>query len=254
MVFFVLMSNWSFTVISIQACLNLQPASRQILVTLFLIFSGCAAAGENVTYKYTLNGNLCKPEGSGPFPAVIFNHGGAGTIIGGAPEETCAALAKAGFVGFSPIRRPTRPLSGHLDDVNEAVDYMKGLPFVNANRIGIMGFSRGGMLTYQAAARSRDFKAVVIMAVAVNRALNLNEAASISAPVLILVTENDTGSRRTRGMNTFEGTLQLMQAFKAAGKNARLIVYPPFSNDGHTLFFSVGSYWPDVIKFFKQHL
>jgi len=113
--------------------------------------------------------NLCRPDGNGPFPAVIYNHGGLGTTIGGASSETCAALAKAGYVGFSPIRRPTKPLSGHLEDVMAAVNYLKGRTFVDNSRIGIMRFSRGGMLTYQAAARSNDFKAVVIMATAMGR-------------------------------------------------------------------------------------
>ena len=112
------------------------------------MLSGCVASGQKAIYSegdFTLSGSLCKPQGRGPFPAVVFNHGGAGPIIGGAPEETCVALGKAGFVGFSPIRRLDRPLFGHLDAVNDAVDYVKNLPYVQSSRIGVMGFSRGGV-------------------------------------------------------------------------------------------------------------
>ena len=227
------------------------------IITLIVMLSGCVASGQKAIYSegdFTLSGSLCKPQGRGPFPAVVFNHGGVGPIIGGAPEETCAALAKAGFVGFSPIRRLDRPLFGHLDDVNDAVDYVKSLPYVQSTRIGVMGFSRGGLLTYQVAVQRRDFRAVVIMASAVHPSLNLSQAGAISAPVLVLVSENDTGSRRTRGRNTLKTTQQLFRALKEADKDATLIVYPAYGDDGHTLFFSVGSYWTDVIAFLHTHL
>lgn len=230
------------------------------MVAVFFSLQTCATAGSFVTYssgEYTLKGHLCRPDGNGPFPAVIYNHGGLGTTIGGAPSETCAALAKAGYVGFSPIRRPTKPLSGHLEDVMAAVNYLKGRTFIDSSKIGIMGFSRGGMLTYQAAARSKDFKAVVIMATAMGRGgrgLDLHDADSINVPVLALVAENDTGSHRTQGMNTVEGTKKLSRALEEAGKDVKLIVYPPYGSDGHTFFFSVGDYWPDIINFLKKHL
>ena len=118
---------------------------------LIVILLGCVASSEKVIYsagESTLSGSLCKPDGTGPFPVVVYNHGGAGPIIGGAPEETCTALAEAGFVGFSPIRRLTRSLYGHLDDVNNAVDYVKSLPYVQHSRIGLIGFSRGAMLFF----------------------------------------------------------------------------------------------------------
>ena len=230
------------------------------LVAVSVLLFACGAKGSSIIYstkEYELKAQLCRPAGNGPFPAVIYNHGGLGTTIGGAPSETCTALAKEGYVGFSPIRRPTRPLSGHLDDVMAGVDYLKGHPYVDRERIGIMGFSRGGMLTYQAAARRKDFKAVVIMATAMGpggRGLDLREVDSIDASLLLLVAENDTGSFRTRDTNTLEGTKTLTRALEAAGKDAKLIIYPPYGSDGHTLFFSVGKYWPDIVEFLKKHL
>ncbi len=231
---------------------------RILLASLLCVFlASCVAGGKRVAYSpadASLRGSLCKPEGPGPFPAIVYNHGGLGDIIGGAPDETCAALAKAGFVGFSPIRRLTRPLHGHMDDVNAGIDYVKRLAYVAPGRLGIMGFSRGGMLTYRAATQRTDLKAVVIMAAAVHRFLDLGLASSVSAPVLVLVAENDTGSRTTLGRNTLEGTKRLASALKEAGKDARLIIYPPYGGDGHQLFFAIGSYWPDVLAFFRRHL
>jgi dienelactone hydrolase len=229
------------------------------IVGISLLVSGCAATGNYVTYRsdeIALKGDLCKPDGNGLFPAVIYNHGGAGAVEG-APDRTCEALAQEGYVGFSPIRRATRRLDGHLDDVMAAVKYVQGLPFVDPQRIGMIGFSRGGLLTFQAAARMNAFKAIVIMAPAVGRGrlgLDLRDAALIQAPVLLMVAENDTGSERTLGQNTLEETKSMNRALEAAGKDVRLIVYPPFGGDGHTLFFELGAYWPDAVKFLRSHL
>ena len=204
---------------------------------------------------HRLQGTVCLPGGNGPFPAVIYHHGGAGRRVGGAPEDTCTALASAGFVGLAVIRRPTRPLTGHLDDADAAVDYAKQLPSVDPQRIGVIGFSRGGLLAWQQAVSRRDLAAVVIMAVAVNPELDLDDTARINAPVLILVAKNDTGSKYTRNRDTARFTRRLVSALRQAGRKVRSIVYPPFQPEGHTLFFRVRpEYFSDVVQFLKSNL
>ncbi len=204
---------------------------------------------------YKLKGTLCLPKGVGPFAAVLYHHGGMGTQIGGAPKATCNALAKAGFVGFSLIRRSTRSLQGHLEDAEAAVNYIKKRADVDPDRIGLIGFSRGGLLAWQQAAQRIDLSAVVIMAVAVNRRLNIADAPGMNAPFLVLVAQNDTGSRLTKGSNTLDFSRQLVDALEKADRDVQLLIYPPFRKDGHTLFFEVRSeYWPDVIEFLKQKM
>lgn len=124
------------------------PGRLGLLVGLAVTLGSCATglrteeatpspAGTYVTYatgEYLLRGRLCKPEGVGPFPVVVYNHGGLEDKIGGAPDKTCAALAKAGFVGISPIRRPTRAIVGHPQDVATAIDYVAALPSVDSAR------------------------------------------------------------------------------------------------------------------------
>lgn len=221
-----------------------------------------AAAHTTVTYRsggLTLKASLCTPEASGPSPAVIFNHGGFGPHIGGAPEETCRALADAGLIGFSPIRRQEKALQGNLDDVFAAVAYVRGLPAVHANRIAMMGFSRGALLTALAASRHpRDFAAVVLMAPAPPRPGTEQEfysqAGEISAPVLLLVAENDLPQYNNEQQDHVALAKRLRDSLEGAGRHARLIVYPPYGNNGHMMFFEVGDYWDHILQFLKESL
>ena len=105
-----------------------------------------------VTVKYTseLEGFLCVPEGQGPFPVVVYNHGGLGDALGGPPEETCLALRSAGYLGFAPIRRQEVPIAGHSDDVDAGIAYAKDHEKADATRVAVLGFSRGGYLTFLA--------------------------------------------------------------------------------------------------------
>ena len=97
---------------------------------LFSLDVGAKAVMEVYQPKLNLKGYLCKPKGQGPFPAVIYNHGGLGQMVGGDPRGTCEALAKDGFVGFSPMRRKTIPLRGHPQDVVAAIEFIKEKSFV----------------------------------------------------------------------------------------------------------------------------
>ena len=204
---------------------------------------------------YKLKGTLCLPKGVGPFAAVVYHHGGMGDRVGGAPKVTCNALSKAGFVGLSLIRRPTRSLQGHLDDAEAAVNYIKTRSKVDPDRVAVIGFSRGGLLAWQQAAQRTDLSAVVIMAVAVNRQLSFSDAQRMNAPFLVLVAKNDTGSRLTKGKNTVDFSRRLVDALEQADRDVQFLIYPSFRNDGHTLFFEVRSeYWSDVVGFLKRNI
>src|SRR5467141_1463082 len=78
------------------------------LFALLLLLSVLAVA-ETVTFpsgEITLHGVLYKPEGTRPFPAVIYNHGSAPGMMS---KEAFAALgpifASRGWVFFGPYRR-----------------------------------------------------------------------------------------------------------------------------------------------------
>jgi dipeptidyl aminopeptidase/acylaminoacyl peptidase len=56
--------------------------------------------------ELTLQGVLYKPEGAGPFPAVVYNHGSApGMLSKQAFEALGPVFASRGWVFFGPYRR-----------------------------------------------------------------------------------------------------------------------------------------------------
>ena len=202
--------------------------------------------------EHSLKGYLAIPEGKGPFPAVIYHHGGLGNHIGGSPKETSISLAKAGYVGFSPLRRKTKPMKDAIEDAHTAMIFMRTLHDVDQNRLGVLGFSRGGYLAFYDGANNPNVKAMVIMACAPGRR-NQNKFFSkvkqVKSSVLLLVAQND--NERT---DLVAWTNKIKKILDKEGKDAKLIVYPPYKSDGHRIFFKIGDYWKDVIEFLDENI
>ncbi len=107
--------------------------------------------------------SLYKPDGAGPFPAVVLLHG----CVGIRPHIHAWAerLKEGGYVAlvvdsFRP--RGERGVCGNwrvsVDDVAgdalDAFDHLRTLPFVDKDRIGAMGFSYGAMAALRTASPS----------------------------------------------------------------------------------------------------
>jgi dipeptidyl aminopeptidase/acylaminoacyl peptidase len=108
-------------------------------------------------------GCLQIPDGDGPFPAVIFIHGG----LGDNREYTRAMLdwsvskllLREGFVVLSTDYRVS--LTGEdIADVVEAFKYAGKLSFVNKSKIAYFGDSHGAFLAIMAAIRTTPFALV----------------------------------------------------------------------------------------------
>ncbi len=197
---------------------------------------------------------LCTPAGVGPFPGVAYNHGGLGDQIGGDLEGTCRGLAEAGYVAYSKKRRDTIPLDGHLDDVRAGVDALVASQGVDTNRLAIVGFSRGGLLSLQAALEwPSEWNAVVLMAPAPGNNsmdLTLQDVSALAAPVLIQVSENDLFQA-----DHVQIVEDVKAALDAAGKEYTSHLYSPYGDDGHELFWEVQDpYWSDLLDFLAEHL
>lgn len=107
------------------------------------------------------------PKGKGPYPVIIFFHGGGGmsnldglkrNLLNGAIQTR---FLDKGFMTVQSTRRPYWPArdkkqpTGFADAVKDAslvVETVKGLPQVDADRIILYGGSGGGILAIRTAA------------------------------------------------------------------------------------------------------
>ncbi len=137
---------------------------RTVMTTLllFLVAVPLAYAGESVTFKgasktgepFLLKGVLNKPQGQGPFPAIVMLSGGRG--FHEAHNKWIERFVNWGFVALQVETLSSRGLSeifggfglviGPRDAAQDAYDaktYLSGLPFVDGNRIAVIGWAFG---------------------------------------------------------------------------------------------------------------
>ena len=119
----------------------------------------------------TLGGILFRPASpSKLLSAIIVLHGWARPGVPGAPrvEGTARRLSEQGYVALALSMRGWPPSSGwddcgteQPDDVAKAADWLARLPGVNADSIGVLGFSLGAQVALLSGARSGRIKAIV---------------------------------------------------------------------------------------------
>src|ERR1051325_10616943 len=141
------------------------------------------------SHGLTLAGFLFKPDGPGPFPAVVWNHGSEKNPGGGPQFDAVAGIfVPHGYVVFAPIRRGHEMSAGRyilderdaarglgqgpqtivrlleteqLDDQLAGFEYVKRLPYVDPSRLVVAGCSFGGIQTLLAAERGAGYRAAV---------------------------------------------------------------------------------------------
>lgn len=198
---------------------------------------------------------VCRPAGVGPFPVVLYNHGGLGNAIGGDLEGTCEALATAGYLARSEKRRETVPLDGHLEDVVGGLSELLSHPDADSSRVTLLGFSRGGLLTLQAAVENpNQIHSIVLMAPAPggndDMQTTLENIAPLKASALIMVAENDLPP--AQATDHVQLSEEVSSTLRIASKTVTMILYPPFSTDGHDLFDEVREpYWSHILAFLE---
>ena len=119
------------------------------------------------------------PEGDGPFPAVVMNHGhGGGRREGGGFDRLANALAKAGivtirmdFAGVGDSKAPwtEQSLSSMISDSNASLDFLLAHYPVDPDRLGLLGYSMGGRVALTIAQSEHSpYKAVGLLAPSAN--------------------------------------------------------------------------------------
>jgi carboxymethylenebutenolidase len=146
-----------------------------------------------------------RPETSERRPAIVVLHGRRGPISVDGSWDRVEQLGRDGFVGcvpdlyhrFTGDRGPIEAQEARIDctdaeylaDVDEAVDYLRSLPYVDPDRIGVAGFCMSGRIALSYAA-DRGPGAVALFhgglydATFAGQESAANFAARISCPVL----------------------------------------------------------------------
>jgi dienelactone hydrolase len=229
----------------------------------------------------TLLGLVYEPNGDGPFPALLWNHGSYGdpTV---AFDELGAAFAARGWAFFGPFRRGqglsasagpyimdeigragmfgkgeamVRLLAGdHLNDQVAAYEWLKTQPFVTPTRIAVGGNSFGGIEAVLGAARLPYCAALDGAGAAQSwahapelRQLMLSAVPHTRSPIFFFQAENDFDLSPSR---------TLASAMREAGKTAELKIYPAFGDGhagGHSFAWHASSVWAgDALAFLER--
>lgn len=157
---------------------ELFAAQQQSVRIEFMLKHGATTAMEFVQYPSgheLIPGYLFTAVGMNPAerrPAVVLVHGGFHERLNVEWFPLIVALVKRGYVVVFPEYRGSRGYGANLyvndygstdtADVLAAADYVSRKPFVDPQRLGIVGESRGGMVTLLAIEREPTrFKAAV---------------------------------------------------------------------------------------------
>ena len=179
---------------------------RSLFVGLALVASQ-AAAEAIVLGQDRIPATLLKPGGDGPFPAVVILHdcSGLGPRSSGAPGRWTEKLLDWGYVVIMPDSFSTRGYpdgictdnsKGRLDvrpirragDARTALAYLRTVPYVDQERIGLMGGSHGGASTLATLLRPANGFAA---AVALYPRCSITPRLKPDIPLLILIGELD---------------------------------------------------------------
>jgi carboxymethylenebutenolidase len=233
------------------------------------------------SYGLQLHGFLWKPDGAGPFPAIVWNHGSERRP--GSQPALASFYAAHGYVFFVPHRRGQGRSPGNyiqdlveqaprgeraermvalqraeVDDVVAAVSFLKSQSLVDPARIAVSGCSYGGIQTLLAGERDLGVKALVPFAPGAmsweqNLPLHdllLHAIDSAQAPIFLLQAENDYDLGPSHALSK--------EASKR-GKDFQSKIYPAFGHDhqdGHWGFCTTATdvWGADVLSFLSEKM
>ena len=156
--------------------------TRFQLFLALIAFSFCfqACAGERTVFyssgKLSIGALIVAPKKtpqylpSDRYPVILFNHGGISGLNENA-KRRCRELSAQGYVVFASSFRGEDQSEGEIEvALGEVDDVLAGLHWLERNatlehidpqRVALVGFSHGALISLQAAKRAHRFKALV---------------------------------------------------------------------------------------------
>ena len=263
---------------------TLAPGANGAIESMTLITSTAKSEYYALTYwsdGLKVTGFFGRPKDDESHPAIIYNRGGY-REFGALEGWEIVPFVEAGYVAVASQYRGNAGSEGQeefggedVNDVLNLVPLLKQLPYVDPERIGMMGHCRGGMMTYLALkqetlAGTQDIKTaatvggvadlfmlckdcpsiIPMVGARPEDAPALYEARSaiywpelINAPLLIQQGEDDSRV-------SVEQSRRLAKALKEAGKTVELVTYP---GEDHGLSEHSGG-MPEALTWFQRYL
>jgi dienelactone hydrolase len=233
-----------------------------VLVLLTWALTGCAGTASTSSVASTTGSgtadaipiSVMKPDGPGPFPAVVIMHdcSGLGARSSGAPDRWGRELVRRGYAILIPDSFSTRGFPGGVctdasprrtgvspahraHDAYAALAHARTLSFVDGRRVGLMGGSHGGSTTLASmlvpdgdtGPRAQGKRAGFAAAVALYPSCapsdrvwrNASGVYRPSAPLLILIGEKDDWTPA-------EPCKRLTEGAQRAGYPVTIKIYP----------------------------
>jgi dienelactone hydrolase len=242
---------------------------------------------------YTLAATILRPEGSGPFGAVVLNHGVSGSARERAKESpellmgAAQVFARRGYIVVMPLRRGFGATGGEMaedpgscakpdynkaernaaDDVMAAYQYARALPYVDGSKMILAGQSAGGMVSLFTAGTRSPEGLTAVLSFAAGRGGDPDTSPGVPCAVEPIAKVLDSLGKSVKVPVLFHyaendlffnpKTSRLwFERFAAGGAQAEYILQPAFGSDGHYLFGSMLGvrYWlPAVEGFLAKH-
>jgi carboxymethylenebutenolidase len=226
----------------------------------------------NVTYEGKAGpvaGYLARPMKAGQYPGLIVIHENRG--LDDHVRDVARRFAKEGYVALAPDFlsrqggtmkanpkgeglpniRELAPSQGVVEDAEAGIRYLRVLPDVRRDRMGVVGFCWGGGMAFITATQARDLKAVVVYYGASPSPLDLVK--DIQAPILANYGEKDP--------NINKGIPDTEAAMKKYNKVYDYKIYPgaqhAFNNDSNPERYDAKAAkeaWERTMEYFKKNL
>ena len=227
-----------------------------------------------------LQTTIFKPDGNGPFPVLIMNHG---KDVGDTRRQKrdrflhlSREFVKRGYAVLVPMRRGFAGSSGsywdygcnmsgngqlQANDVQASIDFLQTQPWADSGRIVVAGQSYGGLATLALGTRKIEGVRGLINFSGGLRA----DGGSCQWQSALVQAFSDYGQRTAYPSLWFYGendsyfnhelANRFLNAYTRNGANAQLVAYGRFKKDAHGMVGSrdgVKIWWPETERFLRK--
>ncbi len=230
------------------------------------------------TFGVELETTVFRPDGDGPFPVALINHGKApgDPLFQERARYTVAAreFVRRGYAVVVPMRQGFAGSTGRYvdggcniagnaryqaDDLEAVIGWLRKQPWADTTRMVVIGQSHGGLTTLAFGTRETPGVRALI-----NFAGGLRQNSCQWETDLVSAFGSFGGRARTPSLwfygenDSYFGpdlVSRLYDAYTKAGGKAKLVAYGPFKNDAHGMFGSrdgVPIWLPEVERFLQE--